>query len=200
MAKQARSEHTRRLALEAAARLLRRDGYAATSMVGIAEAAGVTKGGLYFHFCSKDEICDEVQGAATAVLREHVRCQPVSRPALRRLAELGEALMCWLDHDPKVGASFRMAREMGSANERFTAFSRAWLAQVRQCVAEAAASGELGADVPVETAELLLAATCAGLESAVSSRIVVPESDLADTLSTLWRSLELSFRPVSART
>ncbi|MFJ7218840.1 ScbR family autoregulator-binding transcription factor [Amycolatopsis sp. NPDC098790] len=201
MTKQARSEHTRRLLLEAAAELLHRDGYAATSMVGIAQAAGVTKGGLYFHFSSKDEICDEVQAAATAVLEEHVSRQSAGpRSALPRLADLSRALMRWLDKDPKVGASFRMAREMGSVDERFVVFSRAWLAQVHEYVAEALAGGELGADVPIETAELLVVVTCVGLESVVSSRIVVPDSDLAATLGKLWRLLELSRHPAAART
>lgn len=201
MTKQARSEHTRRLLLEAAAELLHQDGYAATSMVGIAQAAGVTKGGLYFHFSSKDEICDEVQVAARAVLDEHVnRQRVVPRQALPRLADLSHALMHWLDTDPKVGASFRMAREMGSADERFVVFSRAWLAQVHRYVADALEAGELGADVPIETAELLVAVTCVGLESAVSSRIVQPEGDLAATLSRLWRLIELSPRsPASSR-
>ncbi len=201
MTKQARSEHTRRLLLEAAAELLHRDGYAATSMVGIAHAAGVTKGGLYFHFSAKDEICDEVQAAATVVLHEHVSRQlSVPRSALPRLADLSRALMRWLDQDPKVGASFRMAREMGSVDERFVVFSRAWLAQVHEYVAEALAGGELGADVPIETAELLVVVTCVGLESVVSSRIVVPDSDLAATLGKLWRLLELSRHPAAART
>jgi AcrR family transcriptional regulator len=193
--KQARSEQTRRLLLEAAAVLLHQDGYAATSMVGIAQAAGVTKGGLYFHFSSKDEICDEVQIAATDVLRAHVARQlAVPRPALRRLAELSRALMHWLDTDPTVGASFRMAREMGSVDERFVVFSRTWLAQVHEYVADAIDGGELGADVPLETAELLVVVTCVGLESVVSSRIVVPDSDLAVTLGKLWRLIELAER------
>ncbi|MEU0534933.1 ScbR family autoregulator-binding transcription factor [Amycolatopsis tolypomycina] len=200
MTKQARSEHTRRLLLEAAAELLHQDGYAATSMVGIAQAAGVTKGGLYFHFSSKDEICDEVQVAATAVLAEHVHRQRVlPRQALPRLADLSHALMHWLDTDPTVGASFRMAREMGSADERFVAFSRAWLAQVHRYVADALEAGELGTDIPIETAELLVAVTCVGLESAVSSRIVKPEGDLAATLSKLWRLIELSPQAPSRR-
>ncbi|HET6709318.1 ScbR family autoregulator-binding transcription factor [Amycolatopsis sp.] len=195
MTKQARSEHTRRLLLEAAAELLHQDGYAATSMVGISQAAGVTKGGLYFHFSSKDEICAEVQGAAVRVLHEHVRRQlGVPGPALRRLAELSRALMRWLDTDPKVGASFRMAREMGSVDERFVVFSRAWLAQVRQYVADAQAGGELGADVSPEAAELLVVVTCAGLEAVVSSRIVVPDTGLAATLAKLWQLIELADR------
>ncbi len=193
--KQARSEETRRLLLEAAARLLHQDGYAATSMVGISHAAGVTKGGLYFHFSSKDEICDEVQVAAVAVLREYVnRRLAMPWPALLRLSDLSRVLMRWLDADPKVGASFRLAREMGSTDERFVLFSRAWLAQVHQYLVEAVAGGELGADVSTETVELLVLVTCVGLESVASSRIVVLDTDLAATLAKLWRLVDLAER------
>jgi AcrR family transcriptional regulator len=189
--KQARAEQTRLLLLDAAAVLLHRDGYAATSMVDIAREAGITKGGLYFHFSSKDEICDEVQQAAVAVLNEHVghRAQ-VSLPALRRLAVLGHALMGWLETEPKVGASFRLTREMGAKDERYVVFSRAWFAQVRQYVGDAHAAGELGADVPPDTVALLLVVTCVGLESVVASGTIGPDVDLARTLTELWRLID----------
>lgn len=191
--KQARSEQTRHLLLDAAAELLHRDGYAATSMVDISREAGVTKGGLYFHFASKDEVCDEVQVAAVAVLREHVDRQ-LSLPltALRRLVGLSRALMRWLDTDPRVGASFRLAREMGAKDARFVVFARAWLAQVHQYVTEAGESGELSADVPLDVATLLVVVTCVGLESVVASGTVTLDADLADTLTELWRLIELA--------
>ncbi len=191
--KQARSEQTRHLLLDAAARLLHRDGYAATSMVDISRDAGVTKGGLYFHFSSKDEICDEVQGAAVIVLREHVsRQHGVPLPALRRLVNLSRALMQWLDNDPRVGASFRLAREMGAKDDRFVLFARAWLAQVHEYMADARADGELSSDVPLDIATLLVVVTCVGLESVVASNTVTLEADLADTLTDLWRLIELA--------
>lgn len=192
--KQARAEQTRLLLLDAAAELLHRDGYAATSMVDIARQAGVTKGGLYFHFSSKDEVCDEVQGAAVAVLQEHV--DRVDRrsgaPALRRLAELSRALMHWLGADPKVGASFRLTREMGSKHARYVAFTRAWLAQVRRYIAEAHDAGELSAEVLPDMATLLVVVTCVGLESVVASGTIPADTDLTRTLSELWRVIELA--------
>lgn len=190
--KQARSEQTRHLLLSAAAKLLHRDGYAATSMVDISRAAGVTKGGLYFHFSSKDEICDEVQGAAVAMLREHVNSEfGMSHSALRRLVELSRALMRWLDNDPRVGASFRLAREMGAKDMRFVLFARAWLAQVHEYVDAARADGELSPDVPLDVATLLIVVTCVGLESVVANNTVSLEADLVDTLSELWRLIQL---------
>jgi len=191
--KQARSEQTRHLLLDAAAELLHRDGYAATSMVDIAREAGVTKGGLYFHFASKDEVCDEVQVAAVAVLRAHVDRQlGMPLPALRRLISLSRALMRWLETDARVGASFRLAREMGAKDARFVVFARAWLAQVHQYVSDASTVGELSADVPLDVATLLVVVTCVGLESVVASGTVTPEADLVDTLTELWRFIELA--------
>ncbi|WP_169514501.1 ScbR family autoregulator-binding transcription factor [Actinokineospora enzanensis] len=193
MTKQARAEQTRSLLLDAAADLLHRDGYANTSMVDISRAAGVTKGGLYFHFSSKDEICDEVQDAAVAVLHAFVARQLTTpSPALRRLADLGYALMSWIDTDARVGASFRLAREMGAQDVRFVAFTRAWLAQVHRYVTEARASGELAATAPLDIVTLLLVVTCVGLESVVASHTVTLESDLVDTLAALWRLVDLS--------
>jgi AcrR family transcriptional regulator len=191
--KQARSEQTRHLLLDAAAELLHRDGYAATSMVDISREAGVTKGGLYFHFASKDEICDEVQVAAVAVLRAHVDSQlGLPLTALRRLVGLSRALMRWLDTDPRVGASFRLAREMGAKDARFVVFARAWVGQVHQYVSAASADGELSADVPLDIATLLVVVTCVGLESVVASGTVTLEADLVDTLTELWRFIELA--------
>ncbi len=190
--KQARAELTRLLLLDAAATLFYRDGYAATSMVDIAREAGVTKGGLYFHFSSKDEVCDEVQSAAVAVLHGHVARARGSRPHLRRLAGLSRALMGWLAEDAKVGASFRLAREMGSNDPRFVAFVRAWMGQVRAHIAAAHGAGELSPRVRPDLAALLVVVTCVGLETASASGTIPAGTDLANTLSELWRVIEVA--------
>ena len=51
---------SRRAVLDAAARLFRHQGYAATSLRDIAEVAGMQAGSLYYHFDSKEEIVAEV--------------------------------------------------------------------------------------------------------------------------------------------
>jgi AcrR family transcriptional regulator len=51
---------TRRRIVEAAASLFMERGYSATSLSDLIEAAGLTKGGFYFHFGSKSEVAVEV--------------------------------------------------------------------------------------------------------------------------------------------
>jgi AcrR family transcriptional regulator len=53
---QARGEQTRAQILDAAEKSIARQGYSATSVDDICQAAGVTKGGFYHHFSSKQAL------------------------------------------------------------------------------------------------------------------------------------------------
>ena len=59
-----RGTRSRRAILDAAKPIFERDGYAAASLNQIIAASGLTKGGFYFHFASK-------QALALAVLADH---------------------------------------------------------------------------------------------------------------------------------
>lgn len=60
MARQERAVRTRRAILEAAAAVFDERGYEAATIADILARAGVTKGALYFHFCSKQELAQGV--------------------------------------------------------------------------------------------------------------------------------------------
>jgi AcrR family transcriptional regulator len=82
---------TRQRLLAEAERLFRERGYAATSLEQIAEAADVTKGAIYGHFSSKEDLLlSAIEATPTrdygAVLND------TSRPLRERLAEFGAAV------------------------------------------------------------------------------------------------------------
>jgi AcrR family transcriptional regulator len=82
---------TRQRLLVEAQRLFRERGYAATSLEQIAEAANVTKGAIYGHFSSKEDLLlSAIEAAPTrdygAVLNDR------SRPLRERLAEFGRTM------------------------------------------------------------------------------------------------------------
>ncbi|MFD6749883.1 TetR family transcriptional regulator, partial [Streptomyces anthocyanicus] len=56
MAKQDRAIRTRQTILDAAAQVFEKQGYQAATITEILKVAGVTKGALYFHFQSKEEL------------------------------------------------------------------------------------------------------------------------------------------------
>jgi TetR/AcrR family transcriptional regulator, cholesterol catabolism regulator len=58
--------------LRTAARLFQQRGYDATSMNDVASALKLSKGGLYHHFQSKDEILYEIMNHAMEITRERV--------------------------------------------------------------------------------------------------------------------------------
>lgn len=62
----------RRALLQEAARIAANEGLAAVTIDSVAKAAGVTKGGLFHHFQSKQALIDGVMAEAIALLEEDV--------------------------------------------------------------------------------------------------------------------------------
>src|SRR5580692_4117959 len=81
-------ERTRQRLLEEARRLFRERGYAATSLEQIAEAAEVTKGAIYGHFSSKEDLLLSAIEASRGTTPEYMTMlNDRSRPLSERLAE-----------------------------------------------------------------------------------------------------------------
>ena len=73
-------DDTRRQILNAAAKLLRRNGYASTSLRDIASATGMKAGSLYYHFASKEEIAETVMVEGIDLVRAAVKKALAARP------------------------------------------------------------------------------------------------------------------------
>ena len=91
MTREASKAQTRERLISEAQRLFRERGYTATSLEQIAEAADVTKGAIYGHFSSKEDLLlSAIEAAPTpdygATLNDR------SRPLRERLAEFGGAV------------------------------------------------------------------------------------------------------------
>lgn len=84
-------ERTRQRLLAEAQRLFRERGYAATSLEQIAEAAEVTKGAIYGHFASKEDLMLAALEAAP-VPDYSATLDDESRPLRERLALFGRAV------------------------------------------------------------------------------------------------------------
>ena len=84
-------ERTRQRLLAEAQRLFRQRGYAATSLEQIAEAAEVTKGAIYGHFASKEDLMLSALEAAPAP-DYSTTLNDQSRPLRERLAEYSRAV------------------------------------------------------------------------------------------------------------
>lgn len=139
---QERSERTRRKLVQAGAEMFHRNGYASATLGGIAAFAGVTKGALYFHFASKEELAEAVQLRGCALLDEAVRELRASglRP-LQTLVDTTHWLARNLREEPSIPAGFRITKECAGLREGVTDFHRFWLAAVCELLRQAREAG-----------------------------------------------------------
>ncbi|MFH7597500.1 ScbR family autoregulator-binding transcription factor [Streptomyces racemochromogenes] len=200
---QERSERTRRRLVFAGAELFHRNGYANATLGEIAGAAGVTKGALYFHFASKDELADAVQQRGCGLLHEAVRgLRESGASPLQALIDTTHWLARTLHEDPAIPASFRITKECAGQQPPAVDFHGAWLEAVCELLRMARDAGELpldpSADGPEgaagdggdaaadrwESAEALVAAAVCGIEVLAGTGLSYAE--LQRKVAALW--------------
>ncbi|MEK8143998.1 helix-turn-helix domain-containing protein [Streptomyces sp. M10(2022)] len=110
MAIQQRAIRTRRIFLEAAAEVFDEHGYDAATIATILERAGLTRGALYFHFTSKEEL-------ARGVLKEAVTVDGLTPQAfkLQEWVDIALLLAYRLPREPLLSASIRLSVDPGPA-------------------------------------------------------------------------------------
>jgi AcrR family transcriptional regulator len=130
---------TRQRLLDEAQRLFRERGYAATSLEQIADAAGVTKGAIYGHFASKEDLLlSAIEATPTpdygAVVNDR------ARPLRERLAEFGRAMA--VDEATTDKAGLAVSLEFIAALLRNPDARRRYSADLQRRLAELAADDD----------------------------------------------------------
>ncbi|MFD9336918.1 ScbR family autoregulator-binding transcription factor [Streptomyces sp. NPDC060028] len=180
MAEQARAIQTRRNILMAAAKIFESRGYQAATISEILTAAGVTKGALYFHFQSKDEL-------AQGVLSEQVDHRLMVPDRSSKVQELVDMVMLHayrLQTDPLVRAGVRLSLEQQPGLDRSGPFLQ-WADVVTALLTKAQAQGELLPHVdPAESSDVLVGAF-GGVQA--MSQAVSDYQNLPDKVAALLR-------------
>ncbi|MEW1748702.1 ScbR family autoregulator-binding transcription factor [Streptomyces angustmyceticus] len=179
MAQQDRAIRTRRLILEAAAAVFDDLGYDRATIAEVLDRAGVTKGALYFHFASKEQL-------ALAVLDEHVLDIAVKPQniKLQEFVDAGQVLAYRLRSDPIQRGAARLAVEQGSNHLDRKQSMLSWSVFVEGLLNEAKDRGEVMESIVVrETAELFVGAF-AGLQ--MMSQAFTNRADLSRRLTIFF--------------
>ncbi|WP_336049687.1 ScbR family autoregulator-binding transcription factor [Streptomyces sp. CA2R101] len=179
MAQQDRAIRTRRLILEAAAAVFDDLGYDRATIAAVLDRAGVTKGALYFHFASKEQL-------ALAVLDEHVLDIAVEpqKIKLQEFVDAGQVLAYRLRSDPIQRGAARLAVEQGSNHLDRKQSMLSWSVFVEGLLNEAKDRGEVMESIVVrETAELYVGAF-AGLQ--MMSQAFTNRADLSHRLTVFF--------------
>jgi AcrR family transcriptional regulator len=156
---------TRERLLGEARRLFRERGYAATSLEQIAEAAGVTKGAIYGHFSSKEDLLiSAIEATPVPAPAWLAALNDGSLPLRKRLAEFGRGMAVSEEFTDK--AELAMELEFVAALLRSPDDLRRYSAFYQRRVAEMAESDPDQPQPGVEPVEVwvIAAALLCGLQ------------------------------------
>ncbi|MBT2544758.1 TetR/AcrR family transcriptional regulator [Streptomyces sp. ISL-44] len=182
MAEQERAIRTRQAILLAAAKVFQERGYQPATIAEILSTAGVTKGALYFHFQSKDELA---QGVLEAQHQDLVI--PDRTTKLQEIVDMVALHTYRLETNPMVRASVRLAMDQRATDLDRSGPWQDWVDGVQAKLELAQAQGELLPHVqPAETAAVIVGAY-GGIQS--MSEAISNYEDLVVRVSALLRHL-----------
>ena len=185
---QERALQTRAAVVRGAAKVFERRGYAGASLDQIADEAGVTRGAMYFHFRSKEEIADAV------IVEQHRVARVDAEVAIAKASSAFEAMirMCTglarqLVSDGVVSAGIRLTTDGSASSLSNVAPYRDWMATFENLIALAVEQGDLRPDIdPVRLARFVVPAYT-GVQ--LVSDTLHDRQDLFERVREMWEIL-----------
>ena len=156
-----KSARTRQRILDATAHVLSIKGYSGTRLSDIAEHAQVQAPAIYYYFPSREDVIEEVMWAGIARMRSHVKDVLAELPEAGPLDRIEAAVEAHLRHELEISDYTRAAiRNAGQLPEKIQsrqlAEARKYADLWRTLIADAAAAGQLRADLDPRAARLLI--------------------------------------------
>lgn len=178
--------------LVAATRLFAQRGYAGTSIQAIADAVGITKPTLVYHFKSKDGLREAVLDALLDHWRDQLpRLMTAAQAGGPRLDALLAAFFDWLCRDPdRARLLLREALDRpDDLQQRLRLHLQPWTGLLTQAIAAGQAQGLLRADVDPGAYTVLVISSALGVAAlgAQTAALVTPEPGLAAQQDELIR-------------
>jgi AcrR family transcriptional regulator len=184
VAQQERAERTRTAILDAAAQVFDEGGFFGAKLSEILQRAGVTKGALYFHFQSKEEI-------AQAIIAEQFGVwDPISQigtNGVQAVIDLTHAMARSLQRDVRVRAGIRLVIEQGTFATPARGAYQGWIEVVEACLVHAQEKGDLKADVATDDVATYVIGSFTGVQ--VSSEVLTGRADVVERVTNMWRFL-----------
>ncbi|MFF8955600.1 ScbR family autoregulator-binding transcription factor [Streptomyces sp. NPDC014894] len=191
--RQERAVRTRRAIVRAAASVFDEYGFEAAPVAEILSRASVTKGAMYFHFASKEDLARGVLSEQT--LRVTV---PESGSRAQELVDLSLLVAHGLLHDPVLRAGTRLSLDQGTVDFSDISPFGAWGEVCARLLAEGKERGEVLPHVnPEETGDFIVGCFT-GLQAV--SRVTSDRDDLVRRIAVMWNHVLPSIVPASMLT
>lgn len=185
--KQERAVLTRAQIVEGAARRFERSGYGSTSLADIAVSAGVTKGALYFHFKSKDELAQEViDEEHRRALKAIEKVAEHGAPGLEQVVMLCHEMARLIVTDAIVRAGTRLTIELGAFRGTRRPYQD-WIDTATRLLGSAVEQGDVRDDVPIDALARFIVASFTGVQ--LVSDVLDGRAYLSQRVEEMWALL-----------
>src|SRR4051812_26084571 len=188
MVKQERAQVTRESIVAGAAAVFGRRGYGLASIADIATESGMTKGALYFHFPSKDEL------ARAVIAEQHRRTMAAAaeaieegRPGLETMVLLSAVLARQLLPDRVVRGGIRLPTDVSLFAPPVTEPYQDWLSTSEALFRQAVVEGDLRADLDPGMLASVVVPAYTGVQ--LLPETMTNRADLLDRVRDLWTVL-----------
>jgi AcrR family transcriptional regulator len=185
MAQQERAQQTRDRLVDGAARAFHRLGYGLATTADIAREAGATRGALYFHFPSKEDLAraviDKEQELSIAASG---RILSLQRPPFETMLLLCVDLAERLRSDDIVKAGIRLTTEITQFDPPLLAPYEGWMSAFGGLAHQAVDTGEFRADLDAAAFARLLIPAYTGIQ--LVSDVFSGRADLMSRIRDLW--------------
>ncbi|CAL9489430.1 A-factor receptor protein [Streptomyces sp. enrichment culture] len=190
MARQERAEVTRAAILEGAARAFDAEGYHGTTLGDIVKEAGVTKGALYFHFSSKEELAQALINEQFSILDTSVH---LGTPGVQSVIDTLHHMARQLVENVRVRAGIRLVTDQSSKTGIVSEPYTQWIEIFREGLTQAQQRGDVKADLDPERVAALIVGSWTGLQ--MSSQALCGRKDLVERTTLMWEMLLPSIVP-----
>ncbi|GAB3461963.1 ScbR family autoregulator-binding transcription factor [Actinophytocola sediminis] len=180
MARQDRAERTRNAILDAAAEVFDERGFDGASLSDILARAGVTKGALYFHFSSKEEL-------ARALATEpwgSVELPQSDEGGLQTVIDMSHELAHSMWTNVRVRAGNRLVMEANFASPDAAVYE-GWIKLVGDLLTRAKSRGDVRQEWDTHEVANWISAAFMGVQT--QSAVLTNRKDVHERLTVMWK-------------
>jgi AcrR family transcriptional regulator len=181
LTRQERAERTRSAIIDAAAEMFDQHGFNGASLSDILAEAGVTKGALYFHFSSKEEL-------AHALVKEQFAIQeplPGGKVGIQTAIDLCHEMAHALRTNVRVRASIRLVIETGSWADPTPDPYLQWIGVVCSYMEGARERGDLRKECNPEDVARWVVGAFTGIQ--LASQVLTGRVDIHNRVTNMWK-------------
>lgn len=188
MPKQARAEQTRDAIVRGAAEAFDRHGFVGATLNDMINYADVTKGALYFHFSSKEEL------ARAVIQRQHevsigraLEFLQGDVPGLTSAILLTQSMVQQLIEDPVARAGLRLTLENGAFLDPSPNPYEDWIEATEKLLERAIAEGDM--QLPLSARDMAWYITASFIGVQLMSQVLTGREDLPQRIRQMWEVL-----------